>query len=261
MNSKEYVEWQYANGKNLAIRKNLYQKHGVNKQDFTDWLFTYYQFPEECRILELGCGNGDQWQGRLHGIPKGCRFLFSDFSEGMVETVRRKFSGHGDVSFMQIDIQSIPLEDEMFDAVIANHMLYHVPDLRKALSEVKRVLKKNGRFYAATNGNGGMRPFLQDSLKRFSPETQAFSQTYDFHLQNGKKLLSEYFSEVKRMDYDNALSITETKDLMDWITSSVSAADFPESEYENLFYYLEGIRKKEGAIKIPLEVGLFIAEK
>lgn len=34
--------------------------------------------------------------------------------------------------------------------VIANRMLYHVPDLNKGLSEARRVLKNGGPFYCAT---------------------------------------------------------------------------------------------------------------
>ena len=42
--------------------------------------------------------------------------------------------------FEEIDAQSIPYETKTFDAVIANHMLYHVPDRAKAIAEIKRVL-------------------------------------------------------------------------------------------------------------------------
>ncbi len=56
------------------------------------------------------------------------------------------------VQFKEIDAQSIPFEDETFDAVIANHMLYHVPDRPKAIAEIKRVLKPGGRLIATTIG-------------------------------------------------------------------------------------------------------------
>ena len=44
-----------------------------------------------------------------------------------------------------------------FDAAIASHMLYHVPDRVKALAEIKRVLKPGVTFYAATLGENSMR--------------------------------------------------------------------------------------------------------
>jgi ubiquinone/menaquinone biosynthesis C-methylase UbiE len=41
-----------------------------------------------------------------------------------------------------VDIQLVPYADATFDAVIANHMLYHVPDLKKGMSEMRRILKE-----------------------------------------------------------------------------------------------------------------------
>ena len=44
------------------------------------------------------------------------------------------------------DITDIPFPDGTFDYVISNHLLEHVPDEAKAVSEVKRVLKASGRW-------------------------------------------------------------------------------------------------------------------
>lgn len=45
---------------------------------------------------------------------------------------------------VHVDILAIPFADESFDLVIANHVLEHVADDRKALSEIRRVLRKDG---------------------------------------------------------------------------------------------------------------------
>ena len=45
---------------------------------------------------------------------------------------------------MHFDVQSIPLEDESFDALICNHIMEHVEDDGKALSELYRILRPNG---------------------------------------------------------------------------------------------------------------------
>lgn len=44
----------------------------------------------------------------------------------------------------KVDIMDIPYGDNMFDIIICNHVLEHIPDEEKALFELKRVLKKNG---------------------------------------------------------------------------------------------------------------------
>ena len=152
MNVTKNVKNQFSNDKNLAMRINFYKKYTTNKYKFADWLFDKYVFKKNMKILELGCGNGSHWEGKIETLPDGCSLVLSDFSEGMLDLVREKFSANENVSIKKIDIQEIPFEDETFDIVIANHMLFHVPDLNKALLEVKRVLKDNGVFYSATDG-------------------------------------------------------------------------------------------------------------
>ena len=266
-NVTEKVKEQYSDDKNLSIRMNLHQKYSVNKQGFLPWLFDKYEFFDGCRILELGCGNGGQWENQIDNLPNKYSLTLSDFSEGMIEIVREKFAAYKKISFQQIDIQNIPFPDEFFDIIIANHMLYHIPDLSKALSEVKRTLGNGGKFYSGAPGNGGMYLFLHNVMKRFNPNTKAFAQELSFNLQNGASILAGYFSNVKRLDYKDSLSITETQDLINWINSAMPMAENSAEEnsiIENsiaLFEYFEDIRQKKGAIDIPKETGLFISTK
>ncbi len=45
---------------------------------------------------------------------------------------------------INVDIQSLPFLDETFDFVFASHVPEHIPDDRKALSEIRRILKPHG---------------------------------------------------------------------------------------------------------------------
>ncbi|MCR6641798.1 MAG: class I SAM-dependent methyltransferase [Sporocytophaga sp.] len=49
-----------------------------------------------------------------------------------------------DLAMQQVDIQSIGFPDNHFDVIICSHVLGHVPDEAKALSELRRVLKPEG---------------------------------------------------------------------------------------------------------------------
>jgi len=260
-NTTENVKQQYSDDKNLSVRMKLHSKHSTNKQGFVAWLWEQYKFFENCRILELGCGNGVQWENRIDSLPNNCSLTLSDFSEGMVNITEEKYKKHKNVVFQQIDIQDVPFSDEMFDIVIANNMLYHVPDLTKALSEVKRVLKPNGKFYSSTFGEKGLLSFLHEAFKHFNLDTKAYTQQWSFTLQNGAAILSEHFSDVKRLDYEDALAVTETQDLIDYIKSTISIENCSEEEVDSLFDYFEDIRKKDGAINIPKETGIFISTK
>ena len=127
MNVTRNVKNQFSDDKNLAMRINFYKKYTTNKYNFADWLFDKYDFKENMKILELGCGNGSHWDDKIETLPNGCSLVLSDFSEGMLDLVRKKFSTSENVSIRKIDIQEIPFENETFDVVIANHMLFHVP--------------------------------------------------------------------------------------------------------------------------------------
>lgn len=45
---------------------------------------------------------------------------------------------------IKLDIQQMPFDNNTFDAVICNHVLEHVPDDRKAMREILRILKPGG---------------------------------------------------------------------------------------------------------------------
>ena len=262
LNRSENVLQQYSGDKNLSARIKLHAKHSTNKKGFYPWLFEIYQFTDNDSILELGCGNGMQWSGKTSELPIGSNLILSDFSEGMVDAAKENLSPYpSNISFRQIDIQDIPFVDESFDVVIANHMLYHVPDMDKALSEVRRVLKIGGRFYAATGCNGGIRQFLHDAIKKFVPGSDAFSQGLSFNMQNGKEILNRYFPHVKRHDYVDSLAITETQDLMDWMESSMLITSYPNEISSELYDYFEKIRITEGSINIPKSACLFVCAK
>ena len=260
VNKTENVKQQYRDDKNLSTRINLHAKHGTNKQSFSDWLFGLYGFFDNCHILELGCGNGAQWEAKIDGLPDGCRVFLSDFTEGMVNAVREKYRTYPNFEFKQIDIQEIPFPDETFDIAIANHMLYHIPDLNKALSEVKRILKPNGTFYASTFSENSLHSYLRDVIKQINPKTNAFTQSWSFTMQNGFETLSSHFDNITRLDYESPLAITDTQDLMDWIKSTMSINHCSESELHCLYEYFEEIRKRDGVIHIPNASGVFVSK-
>lgn len=98
----------------------------------------------------------DIWAKHPDAIRLCSALVLTDLSEGMLEAARDCVGEYDNVSYEQADTQSIPFEQDSFDAVIANMMLYHVPDLRRALLEVRRVLKPGGSFYCATFGEHGI---------------------------------------------------------------------------------------------------------
>lgn len=264
INRTETVKAQYATDANLAARLRLHEKHSTNKQGYHAWLFEQYAFAPGARILELGCGNAVMWKGRIAALPPGCTLILSDFSKGIVDAARQAHQGPENVSFQQIDIQAIPYGDIAFDTVMANHMLYHVPNLSKALREVQRVLKPGGTFYAATNGNGGLYAFMRDTMRRISPDTPAFAQPFSFNLENGADLLRPYFADVERLDYEDSLRLTDAEGvcgLADWMRSTIYMAEATERDADALLAHLTEVLRRDGVIEIKKEAGVFRCRK
>ena len=96
--------------------------------------------PEQnLKILDIGCGNC-QMLNKLKEL--GHQVYGLDLSPLRVLKNRKKLK---DIEFGYAE--EIPFEDNFFDIVIAQEILEHVFDLKKALCEIKRVLKNNGRVY------------------------------------------------------------------------------------------------------------------
>lgn len=249
------LEKQYANDKNLNTRINLHEKYSVNKQGFGNWIYSQYALGARMRILEIGCGNGSAWPEYILKLPQGIELTLSDFSSGMLDAARARIGECSGLIYRQIDIMDIPYEDASMDVVIANMMLYHVPDIDRALSEVRRVLKPGGVFYCATYGENGMMTWLNDV---FSAQEIDVHMNTSFTLQNGAEMLIRHFDSVSRRDYPDAFEITDTDDLVDYVLSMTAMANLTRLPRETVYRILEG-QKRDGVIRIPKEYGMFVS--
>ena len=136
----------------------LHLLYSTNQYGWHRWCFDQYALPAQASVLELGCGPAHLWKTNLDRLPTGWSITLSDFSTGMLEQAQQNLGERASAfRFEVIDAQAIPFEANTFDAVIANHMLYHVPDRAQALSEMRRVLKPGGKVYLATNGLNHLR--------------------------------------------------------------------------------------------------------
>jgi len=77
----------------------------------------------------------------LHIAPEQCFYKRFRALENLDYTTGDLESPIADVHF---DVQAIPFSDETFDVVICNHVLEHVDDDTKAMSEIYRILKPGG---------------------------------------------------------------------------------------------------------------------
>jgi ubiquinone/menaquinone biosynthesis C-methylase UbiE len=211
--------------------------------------------------LELGCGHGLLWKENVGRIPSDWDITLSDLSPGMLDSAWRNLVVIGrSFKFKEIDAQEIPFDDETFDAVIANHMLYHIPDKPKALSEIKRVLKPNGVLFATTIGQNHFKE-MADWIQKVNPKGDFGSFGSSFNLENGMEQLKPFFLQVTVSRYTDSLQVTEVKPIIAFIRSTMHAAETQEDEFEKLAFELEQELKENGNIFIQKDSGLFEAVK
>src|SRR3954453_23095102 len=96
------------------------------------------------RGLEIGAGTG---YFSLNLLKQGILsdVTCTDVSAGMLETLQDSAQRlHLDVDTVVCDAENLPFEDNTFDVVFGHAVLHHIPDLPRAFSEFRRVLKPGG---------------------------------------------------------------------------------------------------------------------
>lgn len=251
------VEKQYKNADNLNIRISIHQKYSVNQQPFGEWIMEHYEIRPGFRILELGCGTADMWKGKGHLIKDQVELVLTDLSPGMLTAARENTADFSGVRYQIVDIQDIPYPENTFDMVIANMMLYHVPNLQKGLSEVRRVLKSGGKFYCATYGQHGIMEFVNETLHEYNIEGRIGDR---FLLQNGGEILSTWFSKVERYDREDGLAVTNVRDFVSYVKSLTNLIGLDVVDAETLQLAFEK-KTSDGVLFVPKQYGMFVCIK
>lgn len=121
------------------------------------------------RVLDLASGTGQPALtiATLVG-PRG-RVTATDITPGMVETIqeRAEIQGLKQVEARVADAESLPFSDAAFDRVTCRFGLMFVPEVDKAFAEIRRVLKRRGRFSFLMWGSLEENPLFAASIGAF----------------------------------------------------------------------------------------------
>ena len=135
-------------------------------------------------ILDIATGTGDL-AIKFASATQAKKIIGLDISEGMLRMAKQKVSGK-EISekllFVQGDSECLDFEDNLFDVVTVSFGIRNFENLDKGLSEIYRVLKKNGLFV-----------ILETSVPTKSP----FKQGYHFYSGRILPLIGKLFSKDK----------------------------------------------------------------
>lgn len=214
---------QYANDKNLKIRQDIHSRYSVPSVQFPEWVLSRVEWRGDERVLDVGCGAGSYYD-RIRDSMPGVRYVGIDIEAGMLDNHSARHANAG-MSLATADVQDLPFPDASFDVIMANHMLYHVPNIERALDECRRVLKPDGVLIAAANSANTMPEFnalyrraimLLSSPGKIQSGSSAIPRS-SFTLENGTLLLARHFYAVVRHDLPGALVFKAVEPVMDYL--------------------------------------------
>ncbi len=252
----------YVNGDKLRARTQLHTNYATQSVPWQVWLQRLVEIPKGGEILEVGCGTGLLWTIGWTSEESDFSLTLTDLSAGMVaETtplVRRTIR---DVKGLAVDAQELPFADNSFDVVVANQMLYHVPDPSLALREFARVLRRGGVLMASTVGAGHLRELFRIEASVFGP-TRVLRHHEVFGAQSGGDLLAEIFDGVAWHPYDDRLLCTDVDDVIEYICSTPPGEDASRDQVAQLRHLVEDqMAAHDGVLVVTKDVGAFIAHR
>lgn len=256
---------QYNSADKLSARIRLHQNYGTTDESPISGTFDLMleYLPQKAKILELGTGRGDLWKENIHRIPDSWDMTLTDLSAGMIADQKAYLGDLARVmNYEVVNAVDIPYADNSFDVVVANYMLYHVPDRAKAIAEIRRVLKPDGVLFASTNGENHMKQMhvLAQQVEEIGQVSKTWlAQT--FSLQNGTAQLMQAFTDIRLLRFNNNLWIPEAQPIIDYIASMMSI-DGEKIIHENEPAIRENLNQMivyKGGIFIEKETGIFIA--
>lgn len=135
-------------------------------------------------VLDIATGTGDL-AIQFAEKTEAKRIVGLDLSDGMLNVARKKISNKpfsNKIEFIQGDSEALPFEDNSFDAITVSFGIRNFENLEKGLSEIYRVLRKDGIFV-----------ILETSV----PTKFPFKQGYNFYTKNILPLVGRIFSKDK----------------------------------------------------------------
>ena len=204
------VRWEYASEERLVKRNEIFRNvvEGDNPEEVA---FTAVGEAGPRRILDVGCGPGDLTE--RFAIQLGADVKAIDISPRMVELTRAR-----GIDVQVGEAEQLPFGDGEFDCVFAGWVLYHVPDIPKAISECARVLARDGRLVTSAFCDDNISE-LWDLIPNAEPR-----EPLTFGLRNGADLLRVSFASVETREVVATLVFPDSASMRSLVAATIDRA-------------------------------------
>jgi SAM-dependent methyltransferase len=231
----EHIMRNYRDTGNLKSRISIYdyREPRFDPVDFAAELLT----GDPGLVLDVGAGFG-RFTNRLRADHPEATVVAIDKAPGMLTEV--------DAPVMVADAQDLPYPDASVDTVLAMHMLYHVPDVAKAVAEFRRALKPGGTLLVSTNIRGDMSQMaeLWDRVAGpiLGPGGYSFNGAIrNFDSATAPALLEAEFASVETFQATGTVSVPEPEPILRFFASIQS---FAECDDASMAVILDGIEQE-----------------
>jgi SAM-dependent methyltransferase len=259
---QEYLrDEQYRDASRLEARARVHARYSTAATTWYDWVIGHLVVPPAAQVLEVGCGAGSLWEQAAVAFPADAALTLSDLSPGMVEDACARVGGTGrfrTVEGQVADLQALPFDDGRFHRVVANHMLYHLPEPAVGVAELARVVRPDGMVFVATNGWRHMRELFEIESEVFG--VQGVNATIDvFGADVGFGVLRERFVDIASHRYADELRCTDPADVLAYLRSVPPGEDATPAELSRMEAAVaQRFAAGDGTMRITKDVGAFV---
>jgi SAM-dependent methyltransferase len=255
---------QYRDSSRLAARARLHVKYGTASVAWFPWLATQVDWRPGSRVLEVGCGAGWMWAEAAARLPGELDLTLTDLSNGMVtEAVDRvgSLGRYRQTAGRVADVQELPFRPGSFDVVVAIYVLHHVPDTRRAIAEMARVLRPGGVALVACVGDGHLAELHQIRREVFGePWADTIADT--FGAVAAAKALPGAFDEVEWQPYRDRLDCRDPDDVVDYLASIPPVEDASADQHERV---VQAVQRRfaagGGRLRVSKDTGLYVCRR
>jgi SAM-dependent methyltransferase len=144
--------------------------YGRNFRPLTDWLCRHVELTPGMRLLDVACGTGEPALAAAAGVRPGGTVVAIDLSSRMLAVAARRAAAVelDNVTLREMDAEHLRFDDGAFDAVTCACGLMFCPDPARAMAEIHRVLRPNGRFAVAVWDEPQKNPFFTTIAQVFA---------------------------------------------------------------------------------------------
>lgn len=189
-------------------------------------------------VLDVGCGDG-RFSQLVHQMLD-VNVESVDLTESMVELTRQR-----GLHVQQADVQNLPFPDQSFDVVVANWMLYHVPDLDAGLQEIRRVLRPGGALIAST-----IKPHTLREVWSLVGDADETELRLKFDTETGMDILGRHFTDVVQHNISGTVVFPDRDAVERYILATLTRAPLAER-----------LPEFDGTLRATMDNSLFVAHR